>query len=180
MNNLDTSKMNSSVLQTGMDITNLRKIIDFCYTDEVCCDGISQTFNLLNFAIEYGMVDLIEKCRMYLNSMIVAKKPLDSKPSTMPQKLVIFGELGETDCFSATMLESIDGKWIELTEMNGLSQKYARQLTSVAYCGNDFVVVSGGLDKMKSKQVSTYVCCGYFYVHYLDILISFNVHHSSI
>lgn len=152
MNNFDASNINSSTLQTGMDIMNLRKTIDFCYTNEVCCEGINQTLNLLNFAIEYGIVDLIEKCRMYLNSMN-AIKPLDSKPSTMPQKLLIFGELGETDYFSAAMLESIDGKWIELNEING-SEKYARQLSSVAYCGNDFVVVSGGLDKGKSKQVS--------------------------
>lgn len=131
---------------------SLRKIIDFCYTDEVCFEGVAQTFGLLNFAMEYDIADLIEKCRSYLNTAFTAKPP-SPQPAPLSHKLIIFGGMSAKQCFSAAILESLDGKWSELPEMVE-SQKYARQLASVAYCDNDFLIVSGGLDSIQSIPVS--------------------------
>lgn len=152
MNAVQTITRNSPVLQTTMNAVILRKIIDFCYTDEVCLEGTLQTFSLLKYATDYGITDLVDKCRTYLKSTIVAT-PSTPKPLPTPQKLIIFGGLGDTTCFSAAMLVSMDAQWMELPEISG-SQKFARRLTSVAYCGDDCVVVSGGLGEVKSKQVS--------------------------
>lgn len=181
-----------------MNAAILRKIVDFCYTDEVCLESSMQTFSLLKYATEYGITELVEKCRTYLNSTIaaappspkplpkdsiekcqknlnstivaaspspeplstdsikkstIAAAPQSSKPLATPQNLIIFGGLGEQTCFSAEMLVSMDAKWKKLAEMNGW-QKFTRRLTSVAYRGDDCVVVSGGLDIVNSKQVS--------------------------
>lgn len=133
----------------------LRKIVDYCYTDEVCFESVSQTLDLMKFAVAYDITDLTEKCRLYLNSSMTVKTEPCPEPQTLKttQSLVIFGSLDEDSCFGGAMLDPIDGKWKELAPMIE-SQKHARRLTSVAYRGNDFVIVSGGMDEEKSKQVS--------------------------
>lgn len=198
-------------MQTTMNAAVLQKIVEFCYTNEVCLESSLQTFSLLKYATEYGITELVEKCRTFLNSTIAAappsakplptdsigkyqknlnstivaaspiRKPLrtDSiekcqtylnstisaapqspQPLATQQNLIIFGDLDEQTCFSAEMLVSMDAKWKELAELNGW-QKFARRLTSVAYRGDDCVVVSGGLDILKSKQVSRAWCASF-------------------
>lgn len=155
MNNFKASAANSPIFQTTMDGVVLRKIVDYCYTDEVCFESVSQTLDLLKFAVAYGITDLTEKIRLYLNSSMTVKTEPCPEPQTpeTPPSLVIFGSLDEDGCFGGAMLDPIDGKWKELAPMIE-SQKHARRLTSVAYRGNDCVIVSGGMDKVKSKQVS--------------------------
>lgn len=154
INKLEAFDPNSMVLQTAMDSAVLQKVVQYCYTDEICFDDVSQTCSLLKFANEFGTVDLAEKCREYLNSTN-AVEPQTPTPPTSPQKLIIFGGLSDT-CFSGAMLTSLNGIWEKLPKMSG-SQKYSRQLTSAAYCGGGCVVVSGGIDKVKSKQQAHFV-----------------------
>lgn len=149
INKLEAFDPKSMVLQTAMESAVLQKIVHYCYTDEICFEGVSQTSSLLKFSNEFGINDLAEKCREYLNS-INAVEPQTPAPPTNPHKLIIFGGLSDT-CFSGAMLTSLDGNWEELPRISG-SKKYSRQLTSAAYCGRGCVVVCGGIDKVKSKQ----------------------------
>lgn len=153
MNILATCATNLPIIQTTIDAVSLQKIIDFCYTDEMCFEGVAQTFGLLNFAKEYDIADLIEKCQSYLNAAFAVKPP-SPQSAPLSHKLVIFGGMSSEHCFGAAVLKSLDGKWSELPEMIE-SQKYARRLASVAYCENDFLIVSGGLDNIRSSTVST-------------------------
>lgn len=150
MNHFKECITDSPVLQTAMDATILRKIVDFCYTEKVCFEGVSQACTLLKFAMEYGITDLVVECRAYLNARAPPPSP---QPSIVTQKLIIYSE----DGLGAAMLESINGEWVELPEIAG-SQNYPSHLTSVAYCGDDCVVVSGGLVGKVSRKVSRVVC----------------------
>lgn len=143
----------SPILQTPLDAGCLRKMVLFCYTDEVCFEDETETMTLLRFAIENGITDLTEKCERHLG---VEKKAtaVSSIPSasSMQQNLIIFGAMSAEESFSGAMLQSLNGKWIDLPGTDE-SQKFARPLASFAHHDNDIVIVSGGLRDLESKTV---------------------------
>lgn len=150
MSNIDALSTNSPTIQTTMDAGTLQQFVNFCYTNEVSVTEKSQALTLLDAAKEYQITDALANCQECLNSTQSVEPPI------MPEKLIIFGSFGSEHCFSGAMLESMNANWLELEDIVG-SNKYKRQLTSVAYCGDDVVVITGGLEEEVSKRVS-HVC----------------------
>lgn len=136
-------------LETDVDVSTLQTLVEFCYTHRVYFDGEVHAYNILKAAMEYGIVDLYEKCRIYLSAAS------QMNPSTDPQKLVIVGDSREHHCFDAAVLEteSLAASWVELREFIG-THSDTRMLASIAYCGDDQIVITGGLKGNKPTGVS--------------------------
>lgn len=55
-----------------MDAATLRLVVDYCYTNEMPMVDDKQIFKVLKFAKKYGIVDLIEQCKLRLNEAVNA------------------------------------------------------------------------------------------------------------
>lgn len=149
--NIESSIHESAAeMQTTMDAPTLQCVVDYCYTHRVYFDGDGQANRVLKAAMEYDIPELVDKCQTYLHSF--RRQHLSDEP----QKLIIVGELREETCFSAAMLEreSLNAKWVKLPDIIIDSLKFNRMLASTAYCGNDQLVVTGGLRSSKPTSVS--------------------------
>lgn len=98
--------------------------------------------------MEYGIEDLYKKCKIYLSA---ASRTV---PSISAQKLLIVGDSREVNCFDAAMLETLTANWVGLPEFIGTISD-TRMLASIAYCGNDQIVITGGLKENKPTGVSS-------------------------
>lgn len=105
-------------------------------------------------------IDLVVEFNKFrLRAMVcpnVAKEMANKRmqPRRSSEKMVAFGSYGEGNCFHSEMLRmnSMQGEWIELPEIDGLKQQCVANM-SFAYCGDDRVVATGGCGKI-TKRVS--------------------------
>lgn len=137
-----------SALETEMDASTLQTVVGFCYTHRAYFDGERHAYSLLKAAMEYGIEDLYKKCQIYLSA---ASRMV---PSISARKLLIVGDSREVNCFDAAMLETLTGNWVGLPEFIGTTSD-TRMLASIAYCGDDQIVITGGLKENKPTGVSS-------------------------
>lgn len=78
------------------------------------------------------------------------------KPRPSLAKVITFGSLQAERCFSTEMLRtnSEHEKWIELPDIAGTERIGKCRNMSFAYFGKDRIIVTGGFEKSRPKQVS--------------------------
>lgn len=120
------------------------------------CDNAEQLCTLLQ------RTDLVVEYFKYRHLLVLVKGRAEMmmnnrmKPRPSSAKVITFGSYESESCFSAEMLKlnSTHEKWTELPEIAGSDKIGKCRNMSFTHFGKDRIVVSGGVEKNRQKQVS--------------------------
>lgn len=120
------------------------------------CDNAEQLCTLLQ------RTDLVVEYFKYRHLLVLVKGRAEMmmnnrmKPRPSLAKVITFGSLQAERCFSTEMLRtnSEHEKWIELPDIAGTERIGKCRNMSFAYFGKDRIIVTGGFEKSRPKQVS--------------------------